>query len=135
MHWFWILCRFSARSVAFFIFVQLHGVFSGLGVHVVMRRCSVVSYVGFGFFVASQFAPWLSSFLFDYTASLLVSVFTACCVAARSSRTSVSFGFFVASQLAPWLSSFNYTTSLLTSVFTVSSLVSVLLCVVTSVLI
>ena len=50
--------------------------------------------------------------------SVLVSVFTASCVAARS--TCVLVLDLIASQLTPWLSSFlfNYTASLLVSVFT-----------------
>ncbi len=49
-----------------------------------MRCCLVVSCVGFGFFVPSQLASRLSLFLLDHTASLLVLVFTASCVTARS---------------------------------------------------
>lgn len=75
VHWFWILCRFLARSVAFFVFVRLHDVCSGLGVHDVVRCFSIVLCVGFGFFVASQLTSWLS--LFNYIAFLLISVFTA----------------------------------------------------------
>lgn len=41
--------------------------------------------------------------------------------------------FFLAFQFTLWFSSFNYTMSLLVSVFTMSSLVLVLLCIVTSV--
>lgn len=72
---------FSACSIAFFIFVQLYGVTFALSIYVVVRRCSVISCVDSGFLVASQLVPWLSSFLLDYTTSLLVFVFTASCIA------------------------------------------------------
>lgn len=46
-------CRFSAHSIAFFVFVQLHGVFSGLGVHVVVRCYLIILCIGSRFFVIS----------------------------------------------------------------------------------
>lgn len=53
---------FSARSVAFFVSVRLPGVFFGLGVDGVVRRCLVVLCIRSGFFVTSQLALWLFSF-------------------------------------------------------------------------
>lgn len=82
------LCSFLACSMAFFIFVQLHNVFFALNIYVVMRCCLVVLCVDSGFFVASQFIPWLFSFLLDYTTSSLVLVFTASCIGAWLSHMS-----------------------------------------------
>lgn len=75
MYRFWILCHFSACFVAFFIFVQLYNVLSGLNVYGIVRCYSIVLCIRSGFFVASELILWFS--FFNYTTSLLVSVFIA----------------------------------------------------------
>ncbi len=75
VHCFWILYRFLACSLVFFVFVWLHDISSSLGVYGVICRCLVILCISYRFFVIFQFTLWL--FLFNYTVSLLVLVFTA----------------------------------------------------------
>lgn len=49
-------------------------IYSSLDIHNVVCQYSVILYVNSEFFVTSQLAPWF--FLFNYTTSLLVSMFT-----------------------------------------------------------